>query len=836
MKTDTQRTVEQIILELLKTVSDTDINIFEIEKLIVGAACELTGSKDGRLFILDPSSGNLASHEQNDNESNTQQKEFVIVHDAFSKQADGKYRGIWGCALNTHKGTFTNSPHTHPAFIGFPPNHPQVINYLAVPVILHKEVVGLFSLANSVRDYSEKDLVEVEKLAELYAILLLRKRYEDELHQSRVNIKAMIDHVNEEVWSIDTDFRFVEFNNKFAEFYLENFHVEPRKGNHALESMTEPHKTEFAGLYNRCLKGETINLEKKVKTDANQHCLITLSPIRDNGTIIGISAISQNISHYLENQRRINRLYNEQKIISDLLLNISQTDNWQEMTKTYLDKIANLLNVTCAHLHFIGEELNPIFKIYVMLQNDSKHCLCLDKLTLRIKDELSPGKPLMFNSAAEIREKMDFGNFNRNLRSLFIYPICKADSVLGYLCFADCEKEQHWEEETCNFITTLAEVLSNILSQKISQEAVNNSFQILDKVMNNMNAIVSVVETNTYDVLFMNNHGREIYGEPGNRKCWQLVQEEPRRPCANCVQPLLETSKDGAIIVQEVLNSMLKRWYHTTNSIIEWIDGRKAHLQIAVDITETKKLETQIRKTAQELEETNATKDKFFSILAHDLKNPFFSVLGFSEMLLQKASQLLPAEIEEYARLINTSANSAHQLLQNLLVWSQTQTGKLKFQPQLTSLQLIADNCLEFVKPLAKQRKIELKKKHERVPEIMADVNMITTVLRNLLTNAVKFTSENGLVSIKLKCDEEKVKIIVEDTGIGISSEDLVKLFRIDVDHHTIGIKGKENKGTGLGLILCKEFVTLHKGTISVESKLGKGSRFTVILPLLKKS
>jgi signal transduction histidine kinase len=291
--------------------------------------------------------------------------------------------------------------------------------------------------------------------------------------------------------------------------------------------------------------------------------------------------------------------------------------------------------------------------------------------------------------------------------------------------------------------------------------------------------------------------------------------------------------KDGEILYREVQNEVNGSWYHTANSLIEWIDGRTAHLQIAVDISDRIEMENKLRQTADELMETNKTKDKFFSIIAHDLKNPFLSLMGFSEILTHKSRQLSIAEIEEFSNLIHESAKNAHSLLQNLLTWSQSQTGKLKFQPQEMNIMLMADNCLESVKLLASQKQISLEKDYMQMPTMYEDVNMLNTVIRNLLTNAVKFTNEGGTVKLYLKTEEDEAVIIVEDNGIGMTEDELTKLFRVDVSNKLIGGNAAPgSKGTGLGLILCKEFVQRHGGTISVTSKSGKGSSFMVRLPL----
>jgi len=230
------------------------------------------------------------------------------------------------------------------------------------------------------------------------------------------------------------------------------------------------------------------------------------------------------------------------------------------------------------------------------------------------------------------------------------------------------------------------------------------------------------------------------------------------------------------------------------------------------------------------IEELNASKDKFFSIIAHDLKNPFQSIIGFSQMQKEEIKSGDRGAIEVYAGLINTSAIQTYRLLENLLEWANSQRGKITFNPVPINLMEILNEEFIVLNDIAIMKNIELKSSFPYDIIIKADNDMIKTILRNLISNAIKFTHKNGMVEVRAMLEDRNVEISVSDNGIGMTNETMAKLFRIDANLST---RGTENeKGTGLGLFLCKEFVEKHGGKIWVESESGKGSTFKFLIPL----
>ncbi|MDM8526201.1 hybrid sensor histidine kinase/response regulator [Desulfococcaceae bacterium HSG8] len=244
------------------------------------------------------------------------------------------------------------------------------------------------------------------------------------------------------------------------------------------------------------------------------------------------------------------------------------------------------------------------------------------------------------------------------------------------------------------------------------------------------------------------------------------------------------------------------------------------------------KTHLELRRAQQDLWEANATKDKFFSIIAHDLKNPFNAVLGLTNLFLAKYDSFDDDKKKELVQMVNQSSKHMYQLLENLLDWSRMQTGKMEWHPATIDLYTYAFENIYLLENSAENKKICLRSDVEKGTPIYADPNMTTMVIRNLVSNAIKFTEEGGEIRIISETDGEYEVVTVSDTGVGIEEEYVEKLFRIDAQHSTPGTA--KEQGTGLGLILCRDFVEKNHGKIWVETEVGKGSKFKFTLPKIR--
>lgn len=258
-------------------------------------------------------------------------------------------------------------------------------------------------------------------------------------------------------------------------------------------------------------------------------------------------------------------------------------------------------------------------------------------------------------------------------------------------------------------------------------------------------------------------------------------------------------------------------------------NGNKDFICMDVDLTDLKNAETKLKEYTTQLENLNATKDKFFSIIAHDLKNPFNAILGFSRILYNDYQELNDDEIIKFVKAIRDSSENAFKLLQNLLVWSRIQTGHMEYSPEICSLSLIVSETIALLKPQAITKNIHVVAEVEPALQVYADENMIKTILRNLISNAIKYSHASGEVDVNATDLGREVKIEVSDKGIGMSQQLITRLFSIGESTERPGTANE--MGTGLGLILCREFLQQHQTSISVKSEEGAGTVFSFILP-----
>lgn len=286
---------------------------------------------------------------------------------------------------------------------------------------------------------------------------------------------------------------------------------------------------------------------------------------------------------------------------------------------------------------------------------------------------------------------------------------------------------------------------------------------------------------------------------------------------APVIYELEERCKDGSWI-----------WVEATAEAFFDKDGHiTGYHGVSRDISKRKKAELLLMEREAQLRELNATKDKLFSIIAHDLRSPFTAIMGFSDLLL--SNTFSEEETEESLRVINSSAEKTLVLLDNLLAWARSQTGKNIFNPEVTRLQDIAREIVDVAKSNAKMKGVVVRHELAGDAVVFADVNMLKTILRNLVFNAIKYTHSAGEIVISAVMHQDHSVISVADNGIGMSADIRSRIFGADT---TITTNGTANeKGSGLGLILCKEFVETHGGAIWVDSEVGSGSTFTFTLP-----
>jgi len=269
------------------------------------------------------------------------------------------------------------------------------------------------------------------------------------------------------------------------------------------------------------------------------------------------------------------------------------------------------------------------------------------------------------------------------------------------------------------------------------------------------------------------------------------------------------------------------------NAILHQMNAEIVHLQR--ELLQKTKLQdttlTQLNIANEELTKANNDKDRFLKILAHDLKNPLFSIYGFSDLMLKNFRKYDESTIEKQLNIINSTTKKTYDLLEELLLWSRSQSGKIPIEPKAVRFTTVCNEVLSLLIENARSKSITIVCQDDADIRLYADVNMLRTILRNLITNAIKFTHPNGQITISAETAETHAIISVTDNGVGIDTSEISKLFNIAEIFTTPGTTGE--KGTGLGLMLCKEFAEKQGGRIWVESEVGVGSAFRFTIPLL---
>lgn len=311
---------------------------------------------------------------------------------------------------------------------------------------------------------------------------------------------------------------------------------------------------------------------------------------------------------------------------------------------------------------------------------------------------------------------------------------------------------------------------------------------------------------------------------------WDVTPIEYEQQEIAQLQTLNDTGRFGPNFKEYIRKDGSRYPLSISGALFEDVDGRKVVWGIIEDLSDRREKELIIKKQNEELLQLNAAKDKFFSIIAHDLKSPFSAIIGFSDLLLHRIEQKDLNGIDQYTKLINQSSKKALDLLLNLMEWSKVQTGRVKFEPEYFDLNTIVEETLLLLEANAVQKNIVISNTIQNGVILHADKVMISTVIRNLISNAIKYTPLNKEVSLSVLQNKNEVIVAVSDKGIGMSKTQLDSLFKEESICSTLGTS--QEKGTGLGLILCKEFLEMNKGKIWVESESGKGSDFYFSLPI----
>lgn len=388
-------------------------------------------------------------------------------------------------------------------------------------------------------------------------------------------------------------------------------------------------------------------------------------------------------------------------------------------------------------------------------------------------------------------------------------------------------------------VASMEDITEKVKAEREVKE--NNDFikAIIDNAADGLCVCHNCAEFPYVKFTIWNEQMKEITGytiDEINRKGWyQTLYPDPKIQ-KKAIERMNQMREGTNIITEEweiETKNKGKRAISISTSIVNAKDGQTNVMALMNDITDKKEAEKALKIANKKLKESNASKDKFLSILAHDLKNPFGAIVGVSDLICEAVTTKDHDALSSYASILNKSVKNSYDLLTNLLEWSRTQSDNMEFNPEWLGIDELIQEAIDLHENFAKTKGVQVINLAKKKQNIYADRFMITAVLRNLISNGLKYSYSGGEISINAVRVENEFVISVADKGIGIEKKVLSRLFKIEENNSTLGTANE--KGTGLGLLLSKEFVDYHHGRIWAESEPGKGSVFSFSLPITQK-
>lgn len=382
-----------------------------------------------------------------------------------------------------------------------------------------------------------------------------------------------------------------------------------------------------------------------------------------------------------------------------------------------------------------------------------------------------------------------------------------------------------------NNLIGVVHVTTDVTIQKFAEEALRQSEQDYRKLFENHAAVKLIIDPETGNIHDANYAAEKFYGWSREELKKMNICQINTLPIENISELMNKAKKQEQVVFQfqhkradgevrdvEVFSNLIS------------LGGKDYLHSIVYDITMRNKAEAEIKLQNEKLIKLNAEKDKFFSIISHDLRSPFQGFLSLTGLIAEQINEFTPEELSTITSNMHQKALNLSNLLKNLFEWTQIQNGSLSSHPEEYSLQSLVEDTIESLSLRSSAKQISITSHISDQVLIYADEKMVKSILLNLLSNAIKFTNRDGIVTVGAKkIDNGKIQVVVRDTGIGMSQNEIERLFKLGEKIGSIGTEGELS--TGLGLLLCKEFIDLHNGNIWVESVEGKGSSFYFTLP-----
>lgn len=530
------------------------------------------------------------------------------------------------------------------------------------------------------------------------------------------------------------------------------------------------------------------------------------------------------------------------------LLLFSETHSLHDLLEETINEAENLTGSQIGFYHFIEDNQQTIILRNWSTKTKKSFCTVAG-YDVRYPvvqagvwtDCLKARSPVIHNDYASLPGKRGMPDGHAKVIREMVVPVIRGHQVVAILGVGN--KPVNYQEDDVSAVSRLADLAWDIAERKLSEETVKISEEKYRSLFENMSQGIfyqdsngKVIDANKAALKMFGLTLDQFLGKDSFDPRWRVIDEDHNEIPPE-IHPSMVALRTGKSVENQTVGVFIPEtgdynWL-IIDAIPQFKSGETSPFQVFAtmqNITQRREAEELLKRREAELRELNAQKDRFLSIIAHDLKSPFNAIHGFSNLMVEQLQANDYEGLEQHAKIVQQSSERAMELLTNLMEWARSQTGRIEFNPEFFELNSVINEIIALMNDVALQKEITLKNLLLHNLPVYADKPMISTVIRNLVSNALKFTPDRGEVTISATIAQLEVVISVTDSGIGMPEERLSKLFRIDEGISTPGTR--KERGTGLGLILCKEFIDKHKGKIWVESAVNSGSRFQFSLPL----
>lgn len=656
-----------------------------------------------------------------------------------------------------------------------------------------------------------------------------RIEIENKLNLVNNSLRALIDNTDDYIFSIDTNYKLTAANESFIISMQKLYNINLTVGE-SFDLLKYSKEQHWKSLIDKALQGYK-SKDKHLAKDNTQliYRETSFNPVfNKENSIEGVAVFSMDLTEEYKAQKQLEM--NEKRLASIYKLSQIQFNNEAEATQFALAEAARLCNSQFAFMHEVSENEDSIrlFKWTSKPFSVSSDSNCTFEEAGIWADCIQTGHSVIHNDVFGHANHKSIQGLSIIIDNIMSVPIKFGNRITAIAGTAN--KDSDYNNSDISQIELYMNEAYKIIESKRTKDALEFERKQLFSIFESISELIYVSDINTKEIVYANDTSYNIFEENIiGQTCYNSVFGA-NSPCEFCYKyvPELEEIKQQK---WQIYNPKLKKHFLLVEKLIKWPDGRDVKFHMAIDNTKQKFIENELIKSKLLLSELNLSKDKLLSIIAHDLRNPFNITINYSALLLSDYFDMNDSERISFAREIHISAQRIFKLLENLLEWARAQSNKIEFKPQLIDLSESVLNAVNLNSSYANGKNVLIESNIPKYTFAFADVNMVKTIMRNLIGNAVKYSHPDSKVIISAQTIESDfLEVSVVDSGIGISESNLEKIFSTDISLAAAGTA--KEKGTGLGLILCREFVERHSGTIKVESILEKGSRFSFTLPV----